>query len=143
GATGVRLDIPDGPPDEITRLGATLNAMLDAQERAAARQHEFIDDASHELRTPLTTLSAEIELALRRPRTAAEYEQTLQRLAADASQLVELAETLLTLGALGSATPHARQLAAADLLDVAADRGRAQLEPSRRVRVHAPGGLSL
>src|SRR4051794_28579372 len=35
GASGVRLDVPEGPPDEITRLGAMLNAMLDALERAA------------------------------------------------------------------------------------------------------------
>jgi CheY-like chemotaxis protein len=48
GATGVRLDIPAGRRDEISRLGSTLNAMLDAQERSAERQQQFIDDASHE-----------------------------------------------------------------------------------------------
>jgi two-component system OmpR family sensor kinase len=74
GATGVRLDVPPGPADEITRLGATLNAMLDAQQRAADRQEQFIHDASHELRTPLTTLAAEIDLALRKPRSAVDLE---------------------------------------------------------------------
>ncbi|MBA2716500.1 MAG: HAMP domain-containing protein, partial [Propionibacteriales bacterium] len=49
GATGLRLDVPEGPSDEITRLGATLNDMLDAQARSAERQQQFIDDASHEL----------------------------------------------------------------------------------------------
>ncbi len=70
GATGVRLDVPTDSRDEISRLGTTLNAMLDAQERSAERQRQFIDDASHELRTPLTTLLAEIDVALRKPRSA-------------------------------------------------------------------------
>jgi signal transduction histidine kinase len=126
GETGVRLDIPAKTGDEISRLGATLNAMLDAQERAADRQRQFIDDASHELRTPLTTLSAEIALALRRPRSAEDYEAALRRIQADANELIELADALLTLGALGSSTPHAQDVPARTLLDTAAQRARSQ-----------------
>jgi hypothetical protein len=47
-------------------------------------------------------LTAEIDLALRKPRSAEEHEQTLRRLAVDSQQLIDLAETLLALGALGS-----------------------------------------
>jgi signal transduction histidine kinase len=143
GAAGVRLDVPDGPHDEITRLGTTLNEMLAAQERSAERQRQFIDDASHELRTPLSTLSAEIELALRKPRTADEHEATLRRIAIDTSQLVDLAGTLLTLGALGSTVPAAREIAARDLLDAAADRARIQLngKQARHVKVDVPDAL--
>ncbi len=117
--------------------------MLEAQERAAERQQQFIDDASHELRTPLSTLSAEIDLALRKPRTVQEHEATLQRLAADTAQLTDLAETLLTLGALGSATPDATDIDAGDVIDTAARRGRGQLERSggRTVEVVAPARL--
>lgn len=145
GAAGVRLDVPAGPPDEITRLGATLNAMLDAQQRAAERQEQFIHDASHELRTPLTTLAAEIDLALRKPRTAEEHEQTLRRLAVDSQQLIDLAETLLALGALGSTAPAARDVAVADLLETAARRARSQLaaDSPRTVTVHTPSGLAV
>jgi two-component system OmpR family sensor kinase len=143
GATGVRLDLPDGPSDEITRLGTTLNAMLDAQERAAARQKQFIDDASHELRTPLTALSAEIELALRKPRTAAEYQNTLRRLAGDTAELIDLAETLLTLGTLDSATPEAREFDAADVLNAAARRANAQVGTARKVAVDAGQDISI
>ncbi|HEY6886913.1 MAG TPA: ATP-binding protein [Solirubrobacter sp.] len=143
GATGVRLDIPADRDDEITRLGATLNAMLEAQERAAERQQQFIDDASHELRTPLSTLSAEIDLALRKPRTAADYETALRRLDVDAGRLVELAETLLALGALGSTTPDAREIDVPDALEAAARRARSQLDASRTVEVHSPRGLLL
>src|SRR3954447_25596604 len=145
GATGVRLDVPDGPRDEITRLGSTLNAMLDAQERATERQRQFVDDASHELCTPLATLSAEIDLALRKPRTAEEHEATLRRLAIDSTQLIELAETLLALGALGSTTPNAEDVSVADALNTAARRARSQLDPasSRAVEVEASSALTV
>jgi two-component system, OmpR family, sensor kinase len=145
GATGLRLDIPQGPSDEITRLGATLNAMVGALERSAERQQQFIDDASHELRTPLTTLSAEIDLALRKPRTAEEHEATLRRLATNTENLVALAETLLTLGALGNTTPNAKVIPAEPLLKAAARRARGQLgeRSNRTVDVRATDDLTL
>jgi signal transduction histidine kinase len=145
GATGVRLDVPAGPADEITRLGTTLNAMLDAQQQASDRQEQFIHDASHELRTPLSTLAAEIDLALRKPRTAEEHEATLRRLAIDSTELIDLAETLLALGALGSTAPDAREISVADLLATAARRARSQLaaEAACTVDVQAPPGLTV
>jgi signal transduction histidine kinase len=117
--------------------------MLDAQERAAERQQQFIDDASHELRTPLTTLSAEIDLALRKPRSADQHEATLRRLSTGTTQLAELADTLLTLGALGSAIPDARDIDARELLATAARRARSQLDtpPGRTVDVHVAQNL--
>jgi signal transduction histidine kinase len=145
GATGVRLEVPTGVDDEISRLGHTLNTMLAAQEHAAEQQQHFIDDASHELRTPLTVLTTEVELALRRPRTAAEYETALRRVAEDAGRLVQLADDLLTLGAQWTATPQARDLPAADLLHDAAGRARGLLagEVTRPVCVHAAAALTV
>jgi two-component system OmpR family sensor kinase len=98
GATGVRLDVPAGSHDEVTRLGRTLNDMLAALETALERERRFVNDASHELRTPLTLLSTELELALRRPRTAVELEQTLRAAAEDTAGLIALADTLLAVG---------------------------------------------
>lgn len=97
GATGTRLAVPASPDDEITRLGHTLNDMLHSLEEASAAQRQFLADASHELRAPLTVLSSEVELALRRPRSAADYEQTLQQVAVDTARLVALADQLLDL----------------------------------------------
>jgi len=97
GATGLRLDVPTGTDDEVTRLGHTLNQMLAAQDGAAARQRQFLADASHELRAPLTLLTSEVELALRRPRSPAELEQTLRHVAEDTTRLVRLADQLLEL----------------------------------------------
>jgi signal transduction histidine kinase len=65
-----------------------LDAALDAERR-------FIDEASHDLRTPLGVLKAELDLALRRPRTTEELEQTLHTAAEQTDHLVQLAEDLL------------------------------------------------
>ncbi len=145
GDTHVRLEIPPGPPDEITRLGATLNTMLDELERSSLRQQRFIDDASHELRTPLSTLAAEIDLTQRKPRTVAAHEAALQRIATDTTNLIDLAETLLTLGALGSVTPDAHDISATKLLDAAGQRARDQIEPHswRTVTVRADEDLTI
>ncbi len=145
GATGVRLAVPAERGDEITRLGATLNAMLAAQERAAERQQQFVDDASHELRTPLSALSVEVELALRRPRSAEELTGAVRRIGSDTSRLVALADELLALGALGSAAPAAVGTAAGPRLEAAAARARAELpaSPPRVVLVDAAADLEL
>jgi two-component system, OmpR family, sensor histidine kinase MprB len=48
--------------DELSRLGATFNAMLDSLEGALRSQRQLVSDASHELRTPLTSLRTNIDL---------------------------------------------------------------------------------
>jgi len=106
GATGVRLDVPSSTDDEITRLGHTLNRMLTAQERAANQQRQFLADASHELRSPLSLLTSEVELALRRPRAAADHEHTLRHIGAATSRLVQLADQLLDLERSGTDLPN-------------------------------------
>lgn len=93
---GRRLPLPRAR-DEIRRLGETLNAMLGRLEGALERERGFVADASHELRTPLALLKTELELALRRPRSAEELEQSLRSAAGETDRLVRLAEDLLVL----------------------------------------------
>ena len=93
---GRRLPVP-GTGDELARLAETLNAMLERLEEAIERERRFVDDASHELRTPLANLKAELDLALRRSRTADELERALRSAAEETDRLARLAEDLLVL----------------------------------------------
>ena len=146
GATGVRLDVPSSTDDEITRLGHTLNRMLTAQERAASQQRQFLADASHELRSPLTLLTSEVELALRRPRTAAEHEQTLRHIGEDTRRLVHLADQLLHLERSVNDLPH-QALTSTDLRSAvgrAARRGTSALTGTpREVAVGELAGVQV
>ncbi|GHE07378.1 sensor histidine kinase [Streptomyces alanosinicus] len=105
GAQHLRLDVPADRDDEITRLGHTLNRMLDRLAAAAARERRFVADASHELRTPLALLRAEVDVALHRPRPAEELNQTLRSVDAEVQRLIDLSNALLDLEELGS-TDH-------------------------------------
>lgn len=91
---GQRLPVPD-PRDELSRLAETLNEMLARLEAALEHERRFVADASHELRTPLALLRAELELALRRPRSHAELEEALRAASEDTERLSKLAEDLL------------------------------------------------
>jgi two-component system OmpR family sensor kinase len=93
---GRRLPVP-GTRDELARLAETLNAMLERLEEAIERERRFVDDASHELRTPLANLKAELDLALRRSRTADELERALRSAAEETDRLARLADDLLVL----------------------------------------------
>ncbi|WP_228563371.1 sensor histidine kinase, partial [Catenulispora rubra] len=53
---------PGEPRDELGRLAATFNGMLDAVQQATDRQRQLVADASHELRTPLTSLRTNVEV---------------------------------------------------------------------------------
>ena len=91
-----RLPVP-AARDEISRLGETLNAMLERLESALERERSFVADAGHELRTPLALLKAELELALRRPRSEAELADAVRSAAEETDRLSQLAEDLLLL----------------------------------------------
>jgi heavy metal sensor kinase len=91
-----RLFIP-AQDDELARLAITFNELLDRLETAYNSQQRLIADASHELRTPLTVLRGEIEVALRRERTAGEYRDVLQSAREEIERLSRLAENLLAL----------------------------------------------
>ena len=53
--------------DEIGRLAATMNRMLERLESARNSQRRFVSDASHELRSPITTIRQHAEVALAHP----------------------------------------------------------------------------
>ncbi len=91
-----RLPHP-GTADEIGRLVETLNEMLGRLERSFEVRRMFSADASHELRSPLSRLRAELEVALRRPRPVAEYEETLRSCLDEVERIQSMIEELLEL----------------------------------------------
>ena len=83
--------------DELQRLSDTLNDMLDRIEAAFLRISQFTADASHELRTPVSLIRTEAELALRRSRGEAEYQESLRHILLEAERTTALIEQLLSL----------------------------------------------
>ncbi|MBR9976298.1 MAG: HAMP domain-containing protein, partial [Bacteroidetes bacterium] len=74
---GERIPQP-GTHDEIDRMVATLNEMIQRLEQSFAQLEQFTANASHELRTPLTILKGEIEVALQQSRNDGEYRSVLE-----------------------------------------------------------------
>ncbi|MBA3375556.1 MAG: HAMP domain-containing protein [Actinobacteria bacterium] len=132
--------------DEIHRLGETLNEMLDRLQAALEREREFVADASHELRTPLALLKAELELALRRPRSAPELEDAIRSASAETDRLAGLAEDLLFLARSdqGELALRREKIRAAEFLGRVVDRFRLHAEAeSRTIEIDVPNGLEL
>lgn len=96
GALDRRLHLT-GPDDELHRLAAAFDEMLDRLQAAFERERRFTADVAHELRTPLTALQGEIDVALRRPREPADYRQTLLVLREEAARLTRLVNDMLLL----------------------------------------------
>jgi len=91
-----RLTIPPAR-DELRSLAQTLNDMLGRLDQSLVRERAFLERASHELRTPLAALRAEVDLALRRRRSAAELSEALHSVSQETDRLARLAEDLLVL----------------------------------------------
>jgi two-component system, OmpR family, sensor kinase len=122
-----RLPAPSGD-DELSRLGATLNEMLDRLEAAIERERRFVDDASHELRTPLALHKTELELALRYADSEAELRTAMTSAIGEIDRLVQLAEDLLVVARSqeGELALARAQLRAGDLFATVGERFRAR-----------------
>jgi heavy metal sensor kinase len=91
-----RLAVPS-TRDELARLAETLNDMLARLESAFRKITQFTADASHELRTPVAVMRTSAEIALRKPRTEAEYRETLSQILHETDRVSQLIENLLAL----------------------------------------------
>ncbi|HEX8921752.1 MAG TPA: ATP-binding protein [Pyrinomonadaceae bacterium] len=86
-----------GAHDQIGRLVAIFNQMLERLDTAFAAQRSFASRAAHELRTPLTILKGEAQVALGRKRSVAEYEELLHSSLEEIDKLVQIIDDLLLL----------------------------------------------
>jgi two-component system, OmpR family, sensor kinase len=126
--------------DEVGRLAATFNAMLDriqeafgalqgANERLEAgleSQRRFVADASHELRTPLTTVRGNASLLRRFDRlTPEDRKAAVQQIVAESERMSRLVNDLLTLARADAGQLLERQsLPLGALLDDVALQGK-------------------
>ncbi len=90
-----RIDEP-AADDELRRLAVTFNGMLARLEAGVMNISRFTSEASHELRTPVAIVRTTAELALRRDREPDEYRRALSEIQAQATQMSDLVDDLLT-----------------------------------------------
>ena len=91
-----RLPVSAGG-DELSRLSATLNAMIARLESSFTGLRRFTADASHELKTPLTVLRADVERAMHPGTTTSERMVALEEALQETARMADLVESLLTL----------------------------------------------
>lgn len=112
--------------DELGRLAAAFDAMLDRLQSAFARERQFISDASHELRTPLTVINANAQL-LRRwgDRDEQVRSESIDAIAEESSRLAGMVSGMLTLAKAesGDAIPK-EPLVLERLVDEVVERAR-------------------
>jgi len=96
GNTSHWLSVPNSR-DELEDMGKAFNDLLSQLFSAYDRQKRFTGDAALQLRTPLTVLQGQVDVALRRKRSVAEYESTLEIISDEIGSLSKTVETLLFL----------------------------------------------
>jgi two-component system OmpR family sensor kinase len=92
----LRVKLPPAE-DEIKDLAVTFNSMLDRLEQAFSSQRQFIEDLAHELRTPLSVLKGELEVTLKKIRSARDYESILHSSLEEVNRIIKISQNLLTL----------------------------------------------
>ncbi len=115
-----RLAVPDGR-DEIPRLAATLNEMLDRIDATSRVQRQFVSDASHELRSPLATLRQLAEVARDYPGRTGQ-DSLARDVLAEEERMEELVAALLLLARIDDGVPQTA--GPVDLDDLVLDHAR-------------------
>ena len=90
--------------DELYRLSATINDLLDRLHKAFQREKQFTADASHELKTPLATVQGTLEVLIRKPREQEHYEARILFCLTELNRMSRLIDQLLMLARYESST---------------------------------------
>jgi two-component system, OmpR family, sensor histidine kinase MprB len=98
--------VPGGGADEVGRLAARFNAMLDRLQGSESARRRLIADASHELRTPVTSLRTNLEVLREEPDLAGgERDRLLDDVVHQTEELGALVADLIELARDGEPTP--------------------------------------
>ncbi len=83
--------------DEMSRLAATLNEMIQRLETSFGALRRFTADASHELKTPLAVLRADVERAMAVKTRSTDQLVALEEALQETRRMSDLVDSLLTL----------------------------------------------
>lgn len=109
---------------ELRRLAAKFNALLERLQQAFEAEKNLLGNAAHELKTPLAVIRAECDIALRKPRSAEEHQESLQEIRSVSETMLEQINGLLTLARLDSGMLDASAFQPVSLEDCIADAAR-------------------
>jgi signal transduction histidine kinase len=124
----------DGVDDEVGRLAATMNAMLERLDVAAQRQRDFVADVSHDLQSPLAAQRVALEVALARPE-AVDTDRLRGEVLGATADMERLVDDLLVLASIDAEQSSVPALIDLDsmVLEAAArarTRGRVEIKTS-------------
>jgi two-component system heavy metal sensor histidine kinase CusS len=105
-ALNERLSLED-TPEEFLESTLAFNHMLDRLQDSFRRLSEFSSDLAHDLRTPINNLLGEAQVALSRPREAAEYRAVLESAVEEYERLSRMIENMLFLARADNAQARA------------------------------------
>jgi signal transduction histidine kinase len=88
--------------DELAHLVGTFNLMLERIEKAFKMQRGFISNVAHELKNPIAAIDAQLQLALSRNRSEAEYYLAFMSIHEDIRALSFTTDKLLQLAKVHS-----------------------------------------
>ncbi len=133
--------------DELGKLAATFDAMLDRLQAAFARERQFISDASHELKTPLTVINANAQLIRRwGDRDPVVKAESLDAIVEESSRLAEMVSGMLVLAKAdaGDQIPKEPLALGGIVADVIAHATERAASKGLALRVDgAPGGVMI
>jgi signal transduction histidine kinase len=110
-----RFDL--GPTDdELARLGATLDRLLDRVAMAIRAEQRLTSELAHELRTPLTAIQGSADLALLREHADPETRADLEEISRASRAMAEVITTLVDV-ARAPLSDTASTCRVADLVD--------------------------
>lgn len=134
---------PDPNRDEIGELVAAIARASARLEEARRMQDRLVADAAHELRTPLAAIRAEIDVTLRRPRSADSLRAALEAVREEVDRLSELSTRLLDMARWRSDTQRLETVDLARVLhEVVESRRSAALASGLRLDSKVPSDAS-
>lgn len=91
------FDLDAFPETETRDLAVTFNAMMARVDSAFDQQRRVFEDLSHQMKTPLAVMRGELEVALKKKRTLAEYQGILASSLEEVERMGSIVENLLKL----------------------------------------------